>query len=51
MATFWGRAADLVNPVFSLLCLFVALVVSNFGFEDMTLVLLRKHTHVIYSDL
>ena len=28
MATFWEIAAHLVNRVFSLLCLFVALVVS-----------------------
>ena len=40
MATFWERAAHSVNRVFSLLCLFVALVVSQFGFEGRTLVLL-----------
>ena len=33
MATFWERAAHSINCMFSLLCLFVALVVSHFGFE------------------
>ena len=33
MATLWERAAHLVNRVFSLLCLFVALVVSQFWFR------------------
>ena len=31
MATLWERAAHAVNRMFSLLCLFVALVVSHFG--------------------
>ena len=42
MATFWERAADSVNRAFSLLCLFVALVVSLFGFEGRTLVLIAS---------
>ena len=33
MATFWESAVHSVNSLFSLLCLFVALVVSHFGFE------------------
>ena len=40
MATFWERAAHSNNRVFSLLCLFVALVVSNFGIKGRTLVLI-----------
>ena len=40
MATFWERAAHSVNRMFSLLCLFVALVVSHFGFEGRNLVLI-----------
>ena len=40
MAIFQERAAHLVNRVFSLLCLFAALVVSHFRFEDRTLVLI-----------
>ena len=39
MATFFERAAHSVNRMFSLLCLFVALVVSHFVFEGMALVL------------
>ena len=39
MATFWERAAYSVNHMFSLLCLFVVLVVSHLGFEDGNLVL------------
>ena len=35
-------AAHLVNCMFSLLRIFVALVVSNFGFEDRTLVLIAS---------
>ena len=31
-----------VNRMFSLLCLFVVLVVSHFGFEDRTLVLIAS---------
>ena len=42
MANFWERAAHSVNHMFSLLCLFVALVVSHFDFEDMTLVLIAS---------
>ena len=42
MATFWERAAHLVNRMFSLLWLFVALVVSHFGFEGGTLVLIAS---------
>ena len=40
MATFWERVAYSVNRMFSLLCLFVALVVSHFGFESRALVLI-----------
>ena len=36
MATFWERAAH----SFSLLCLFVAFVVSHFGFEGRLLLLI-----------
>ena len=39
MATFWERASYSFNRVFSLLCLFEALVVSHFGFESRTLLL------------
>ena len=42
MATFWERAAHSVNRVFSLLCLFVALVVSPFCFQGRTLVLIAS---------
>ena len=42
MATFWERAAHSVNHMFSLLCLFVALVVSHFGFEGRNLVLIAS---------
>ena len=42
MATFWERAAHSVNRMFSLLCLFVALVVSLFGFKGRTLVLIAS---------
>ena len=41
MATFLERAAHSVNRMFSLLCL-VALVVSYFGFEGRTLVLIAS---------
>ena len=34
MATFWERAAHSADRMHSLLCLFVTLVVSHFGFED-----------------
>ena len=37
MATFRKRSADSVSRLFSLLCIFVALVDSRFGFEDRTL--------------
>ena len=40
MVTFWERSAHSVIRMFSLLCLFVALVVFHFGFEDRTLVLI-----------
>ena len=39
MATFLERATHSVNLMFSLLCLFVALVVSHFGFDGGTLVM------------
>ena len=42
MVTFWERAVHSVNRMFSLLCLFVALVVSHFGFEGWTLVLITS---------
>ena len=42
MAIFWERAAHSVNSIFSLLCLFIALVVSHFGFDVMTLVLVAS---------
>ena len=42
MATCWDRAAHSVNRIFSLLCIFVALVVSHFGFEGRTLVLIAS---------
>ena len=42
MATCWDRAAHSVNRMFSLLCLFVALVVSHFDFEGRTLVLIAS---------
>ena len=41
MATFWERAAH-VNSMLSLLCLFVALVVSQFSFKGETLVLIAS---------
>ena len=40
MVIFWERAAHSINHIFSLLCLFVALVVSHFGFESGTLILI-----------
>ena len=42
MVTFWERAAHSVSSMFSLLCLFVALVVSHSGFDVMTLVLIAS---------
>ena len=33
LATVWERAAHSVNRMFSLFCLFAALVVSHFGFD------------------
>ena len=42
MATFWERAANSVYRMFSRLCLFVALVVSHFGFEGRTWVLIAS---------
>ena len=52
MATFWERADHSVNRMFSLLCLFVALVVSQFGFEDRTLVLIVSvHGHCLLFTL
>ena len=40
MATFWERAAHSVNHMFSLLCPFVALVVSHSGFKGWNLILI-----------
>ena len=40
MSTFLKRAAHSVNHMCPMLCLFVALVVSDFGFEGRTLVLI-----------
>ena len=40
VATFWERAAHSVKHMFSLLYLFVALVVSHLGYEDGNLVLI-----------
>ena len=42
MGTFWEKAAHSVNRMFSLLCLFVALIVSHFLFESGTLVLIAS---------
>ena len=42
MATFEERAAHSVNRVFSLLCLFVALIVSHFGSVGRPLVLIAS---------
>ena len=42
VATFWKRAVYSANLVFSLLYLFVALIVSYFGFKDRTLVLIAS---------
>ena len=42
MTTFWERAAHSVYRMLSLLCLFVALGVSHFGFEGGTLVLIAS---------
>ena len=42
MTTFRERAAHSVNHVFPLLCIFVALVVSQFGFEGRTLDLIAS---------
>ena len=42
MATFWERTTHSVNHMFSLLCLFVSLVVSHFGFEGRTLDLIAS---------
>ena len=42
MATSWEKAAHSVNRMFSLLCLFSALIVSHFGFEGRTLVLIAS---------
>ena len=39
VVTFWERATHSVKRMFSLLYLFVALVVSHFGFEDRNLVM------------
>ena len=44
MTRFWVRATHSVKRIFSLQCLFVALVVSHFGFEDWTLVLIASVT-------
>ena len=40
MVTFWRRAANSVNHMLSLLCLFVVLVVSILCFEGGNLVLI-----------
>ena len=40
MATFLERAANSVNHMFPLLCIFVVSVVSHLGFEDGTFVLI-----------
>ena len=42
MATFWLRAAHLVNHMSSLLYLFVGLVVSHLDFEGGNLVLIAQ---------
>ena len=42
MATFSKRAAHSINHMFSLLCLFVAIVVFHFGFETRTLALIAS---------
>ena len=42
MAIFWERAAHSFNHMFSLLCLFVALVVSYFVFDGEPLVLIAS---------
>ena len=42
MATVWERVAHSVNSMFSSLYLFVALVVSHFGLEGWTLVLIAS---------
>ena len=42
MASYWERAAHSVNRMFSLFCVFVALVVSHFGFDGWTLVLIAS---------
>ena len=40
MATFWERATHSVNRTFFLYCLFVILVISHFGFESKSSVLI-----------
>ena len=40
MTTFWEGVAHSVNYMFSLLCLFVVLVVSHLGFKGRSLVLI-----------
>ena len=42
MASYRERTAHSVNRMFSLLCVFVALVVSHFGFDGWTLVLIAS---------
>ena len=39
---FWERAAHSVNCMFFVLCLFVILLVSYFGFEGETVVLIVR---------
>ena len=58
MAPFWERAAHSVNRMFSVLCLFVILVVSHFGCGSRALVLIAQvpghclpFTFVIYFQL
>ena len=42
MAIFWERDAHSVNSMFSLLCLVAALVVSHFGFDGRSLLLIAS---------
>ena len=48
MATFWERTAHSDHHIFSLLCLFVVLVVSHFGFEGGNRLRLRQFLVVAY---
>ena len=42
MATFWERNAHLVYRMFSLYCDIIISVISHFGFEGMTLVIIAS---------